>query len=415
MKILIPLITIPLLYTGILTAKVVSPASDDRRIHYAVERQLLDDHRIFSNDIDVAVEDGVVRIEGFVENLPSKRLTTNLAKEVYGTRSVVNQLIVRPVERSDEDILTDVRFALQAQPGFNGSVIEAHVNDGIVRLTGETTAFAMRELSEDTAARVAGVRGILMAVHVKPGEERSESELTQHIWMKLAYAPWFDPGRMNAMIEGSEVTLSGKVQTLAQLDRLRAFVAVHGVTNVLTRNIDFDSRPPRKSPLDDDTDKPDGEIEAAVEAALEDDYRVAEDGVRISVTGGVVSLDGYVSSIGSKRVAEADARATKGAGYVYNYLKIRPRPRLPDSNLKEAVEGRLRSDTWLWGQTISVSAKSGRVTLRGMVEDEFRWGWAEDLVSMISGVVEVRNAMRIDFESPEMIPDDDQQEEDRGS
>jgi len=400
----IPIIGTACCLIGLLSGQEPSAETEmmpeDRKILYEVERKLLEEPSIFSNDILVSVEDGVVKLEGFVENVPSSRLAVKTAKRVAGVRSVVNQMIVRPEERPDAEILEDVAFVLGAKAELSESRIEPTVNDGIVRLTGETTSFAMKELAEEAVSRVAGIRGLLTSIKVRPGKSRTTADLQQHVDMLLKYAGWLEPGRVTATVQDSTVELSGSVDTLGDADRLRHLVAVPGVTEVVIKNLEIAPLTGRGDPLEDETELPDEEIRRAVEAALQDDFRVLDNRVKVGVIGGVVSLDGYVGSIGGKRAAEAAARNTKGVSYVYNYLKIRPNVPLPDENLTEMLQGLYSSDVWLFDQGIVAEVDSGRVTLRGTVENEFERRWAAELASMTSGVIEVRNALRVDFETP---------------
>jgi hypothetical protein len=78
-------------------------SSDDERIRADVMQRLADDMYVDASAIEVAVDNGVVTLNGEVENRPEKRLAEDCADEVAGVRDVVNALRIRePRDRSPD-------------------------------------------------------------------------------------------------------------------------------------------------------------------------------------------------------------------------------------------------------------------------------------------------------------------------
>ena len=66
------------------------------------------DPKITSNDIAVAVKDGVVTLSGFVSSYMEKDAAEKAAKRVYGVRAVANDIQVKLTStRTDPEIARD--------------------------------------------------------------------------------------------------------------------------------------------------------------------------------------------------------------------------------------------------------------------------------------------------------------------
>jgi hypothetical protein len=100
-------------------------------------------------EIRVAVDDGVVTLDGSVPSLAYKRLAGVLAWWVPGSRDVINGMRTPPDEPDRDDDMTDaVRMALEKDPFVNASQIRVSTRDGVVRLQGLVPKVAEREMAE---------------------------------------------------------------------------------------------------------------------------------------------------------------------------------------------------------------------------------------------------------------------------
>ena len=71
---------------------------------------------MFPNDVDVSTSQGIVTLSGSVDNPLAKERAVKIAKSIRGVLGVIDQIIVTPVSRSDEDIRKDIQAALQEDP-----------------------------------------------------------------------------------------------------------------------------------------------------------------------------------------------------------------------------------------------------------------------------------------------------------
>jgi osmotically-inducible protein OsmY len=118
--------------------------------------------------IEVAVEDGVVTLNGEVPGLGHKRLAGVLAWWVPGCRDVVNGLAESPAESDSDDQITDaVRIALEKDPFVNASQIRAATSGRVVTLRGLVPTDSEREMAEADAWYVLGVEEVINELAVR--------------------------------------------------------------------------------------------------------------------------------------------------------------------------------------------------------------------------------------------------------
>lgn len=120
-------------------------------------------------DIDVAVHDGVVTLNGRAPSLARKRLAGVLAWWVPGSRDVINGVAVDPPEEdSDEAIADAVGVVLEKDPFVNATQLRVGVRSAVVTLTGLVPAESEREMAVFDAWYVFGVDRVVNDIEVRP-------------------------------------------------------------------------------------------------------------------------------------------------------------------------------------------------------------------------------------------------------
>ena len=149
--------------------ETVSPADDE--IRNDVLAQLNWDGRVQPSEIGVAVKDGTVTLDGWVDS-DSKRWTAEEAvHRVHRVKAVVNQLEVRlpsSAERTDADIATAIVRALESDALVPVENLEVAVSNGRVTLEGDVEWQYQKEDAERVVHRLAGVRGVSNLIAVRP-------------------------------------------------------------------------------------------------------------------------------------------------------------------------------------------------------------------------------------------------------
>jgi osmotically-inducible protein OsmY len=109
----------------------------DSEIRENIENALHWNADIYSDNISVFVEGGVVTLKGTVDAYWKKWKADDLASSVKGVVSVVNELaIVSTGKRLDQDIATDIGNALERNPIVDSENVIVKVENGKVILTG---------------------------------------------------------------------------------------------------------------------------------------------------------------------------------------------------------------------------------------------------------------------------------------
>lgn len=382
-------------------------APDDSQLEMAVGKALRYDENTMYSDIEVGVEEGVVTLSGFAPSLPIKRFALELTETVGGVRSIVNRVVVRGEERTDEQISEDLARTLEIDSATAGVAVNPIVSDGVVRLHGTVGSYDMSWAAEELAESVRGVKGVLNLLHVEPTQPREAEEIEQHLALTLRLDPWLQSHQvaMSFDAQGAGVTLRGTVSSLAEKRHLLMQVQrVSGVTKIDAEALSVipGLKPPGEKILPAEP-RSDGDIEKSIDLALRQDPRLRGTLVEVDSSGGTVVLKGKVGSLKGRLAAEDDARNTPGVNRVQNEIEIDPTDAPSDEALGEALGMLFAVDALMIGSEVETKAVSGVVSLQGEVKSEFQRQRAGDLASRAIGVVEVKNHLRVDLPKPSKV------------
>lgn len=143
----------------------------------AIENELLSSDAIFSSNLGVSVDQGVVTLSGTVDSLRAKQHATRLAKLIRGVQSVINQMIVEPAKRDDELLTLDVEQALTQNAATESYEVLVVIDNGIARLGGTVDSHAEKRLAADVASGVAGIREVDNRLKVQSPNQRPDLSL----------------------------------------------------------------------------------------------------------------------------------------------------------------------------------------------------------------------------------------------
>ena len=140
-------------------------------------------------------------------------------------------------------------------------------------------------------------------------------------------------------------------------------------------------------------------LTAKTKIALYGDDRVSGSSINVDTQNATVMLRGKVSSADEKRAAEEVARSIDGVGTVKNELQVvspseRKMVNAKDSDLKDSIQRRIKTDTRLKDSDIEVRVDAGVVTLMGDVKDIGVSARASEVARGVPGVKYVKNELR---------------------
>jgi osmotically-inducible protein OsmY len=115
-----------------------------------------------NDQIEIAVERGVVTLNGRVESLSHKRLAGLLAWWVPGTRDVINGIAVEPPEEdSDAEVTDAIRMALEKDRLIESRSIRVTASGAVVTLDGVVPNQRQAAMAEADAWYIFGVDRVI--------------------------------------------------------------------------------------------------------------------------------------------------------------------------------------------------------------------------------------------------------------
>jgi osmotically-inducible protein OsmY len=371
------------------------PVLNDDNLEATIERRLFADPAVRGKPIKVDVTKRVVTLRGQVRDLAARHRAVEVAAGTRGARSVVNQLEIAPVKRTDLEVLRDVRAALKDDPATRAIPVQSTVVQGKAILKGEVGSHAAHELVLERVRNVEGVLEIDDQLTVEAEAETADAELKKKIQRRLRADDRINARELAVKVADRVVTLHGTVATAAEKRYAKRRAHIPGVLRVLADKVVVRYFAPDLAKDGREQPPTDAEIEKAVREALLFDPRVDSPLVKISVEKGYVTLFGRVSHLQAIHAAESDARHTWGVVDVYNYLTVKPYPRMGDRDLAQVAERFIRRDPVLREHDVQVAVLNATARLTGTVPTAYDKERAGDLMARVEGLRGVNNMLQV--------------------
>lgn len=389
--IVLPLLAAAFLSLGTLPTRADDSISDARITRW-VESTLNRDHRIPSHLIDVKVDRGVVTLQGSVDNLHAKHHAVAATRSLRGVRGVVDELTVRPIEMTDEELESIVAAEISCDPITWRNEVTATVKAGVVTLSGTVPSYAERRLCQETIAGIAGVRDVVDDMEIVLPEKRTDEDILAEIEAEMRENVWLDDANIEVTVKDGKVSLHGSVPTPEELYQAELEAFVVGVTHVDVNGLQVRPLPGgSRHKLTEIRNRT--EIAEELRTELEDDPRVDAAGVIVEVENGAVTLRGQVRTYRAKLAAGEDAADAVGVWSVDNEIRVRPEKLRPDKDVAQDVRDAIGRDAYLHRHDLHVFVLNSQVFLRGQVQTPYEVLRAEEVAARVPGVVTVTNGL----------------------
>jgi osmotically-inducible protein OsmY len=238
---------------------------------------------------------------------------------------------------SNLDLLAKVRAALRSEPRLGPSFHASELRiepDGVLVLAGEVPSVAAKKLALEHLAALAGISGIVDRLHVRPATRMTDKEIRVHLRDMLIEEASFNE------LEIREVDAGG-------------FHLMRGVPTGPRGNIDTEVRD------------------------------------------GVVTLNGSVPGLNSKRLAGVMAWWVPGVRDVVNGIDVEPVEDDGPEMIGEAVRVVLEKDPFVSASQVGVGVQGTTVRLFGLVPSEIEKEAAERDAWCIFAVDKVINEIHV--------------------
>lgn len=214
-----------------------------------------------------------------------------------------------------------------------------------------------------------------------------DEQIQNQVLAELEWEPRVRSTQIGVAVKEGVVTLTGRVDSYAKkLAAERAAQRVRGVREVVN-NIEVH--------LPSFAERTDADIAAEACRALARHALVPADRILVTVSGGILTLDGEVVWEFEKRAAEGAVRRLVGVRGLINNIRVRPAvgpsPEQLTSQIHEALVRNAETDA----QRVTVEIQGDKVILRGTVRSWAERQEAERVVWSAPGVSAVENHITV--------------------
>ncbi|MBN1879663.1 BON domain-containing protein [bacterium] len=197
------------------------------------------------DDVTIKSEDGVVTLTGTVADEPRRLLAEETMANLSGVKSVTNELEIKgesPAENSDLWVGAHVKMVLLFHKGVSGLSTDVSVTDGVVTLVGEADNKAQKQLTEEYAMDVEGVKAVKNEMTIAEtekttsqtiGESIDDASITSQIKLSLLFHHSTRMLKTQVKTDNGEVTLSGMARNESEKQLVTKLVNdINGVVKV---------------------------------------------------------------------------------------------------------------------------------------------------------------------------------------
>ena len=191
----------------------------DSQLQQDVMAELKWEPAVHAEQIGVEVKDGIVTLAGHVDSYPAKWNAERAAQRVAGVKALAVEIDVKlsgATKHTDADIARTAENVLLWTTYLPKDSVKIMVEDGWVTLSGQVQWGFQRATATAAVRYLMGVKGVSDQITIKPSV--SASSVQNDIEAALKRRATTEAHGIKVAVNGSEVTLTGKVPTWAERD-----------------------------------------------------------------------------------------------------------------------------------------------------------------------------------------------------
>ncbi len=230
--------------TLLVTSTSLRASDMDDRIESSAKKSHVFKTYLKNDSIKTESKNGVVTLTGTVAEESHKSLAENTVESLPGVTSVDNQLKIKagnPPEHSDGWVSAKVKSTLLFHRNVSASGTDVYVKDGVVSLRGEASSQAQKDLTEEYAKDVEGVKAVKneMTIATTPaketvGEKIDDASITAQVKSSLMFHRSTSALKTKVATQDGVVTVSGIAKNDAEKSLVTKLISdINGVTSVI--------------------------------------------------------------------------------------------------------------------------------------------------------------------------------------
>lgn len=190
------------------------PKSKQELLH-KISQQLRWDEKVDEQDVNVMLQDGVVRLSGSVASYGALRAAEADALDVAGISRIDNQLVVRNRQEvnvpTDEEMESFVSRMFRFNDRLADEAITVIVEKSVCTLDGHVDTLWKKLLAEELTYSVRGIRQVVNELSIVPTNRLEDQNIANTLVAALERHHLTDPDKIIVKVQDGCVSLSGKV------------------------------------------------------------------------------------------------------------------------------------------------------------------------------------------------------------